>query len=233
MQEAPADSTQIRRELSASEPTGFPRAEYDVHPFGLEPLDGGDLLAVVRELQNMGGPRVARELGVVNLVAPVAERGWSIYSNEEVRAAAPATRDEYALVDHLRAGNHCRLRGVSGGIPVDMRAWIWDFDHNLALAAELGEVEMLVDLTLGGEEIRLGTAALLERTTVCHFQIKVREICALEEMIEIAGRENDRDTEFLHAVAISAALSAYAAHAHTRSIAMVVDRHRRARVPER
>src|SRR5688572_32300405 len=73
--EAAADRTVVRREVPTSEPLELAGAEEHVHPLGLMSLDGRNLLAVERELQDVRRLRMARELRVPHLVAPAAERG--------------------------------------------------------------------------------------------------------------------------------------------------------------
>ena len=69
----------------------------DVHPLRPAALDASDLLGVEAELEDVRGPRVARELRVERLVAAVR------LAHDEVGEPAPGAVDEGGLVDDLAA----------------------------------------------------------------------------------------------------------------------------------
>ena len=79
---------------------------------GSTPWARGEELAVEAELEDEVGLGAAGELGVGDLVAPVAEVGGALDPEEEVGVAAQAVREEGRLVDHLGAGAH-RLLGLA------------------------------------------------------------------------------------------------------------------------
>lgn len=57
-------------------------------------------------MQNSGGPGVPGELGVPDLVAPVAEITGVFDAAQEVCEAQPASIKQHGLVDDIRAGLH-------------------------------------------------------------------------------------------------------------------------------
>ena len=113
-----ADAPVVRAELARRERLLRLVAEQHVDVRRLEPLDPRDLLAVEAELEDVGGLRVAGELGVERLVAPRAERGGRLDAHQEVGLPAPAVAREDALVDDVDAFFH-GLDGLAGGaLPV-------------------------------------------------------------------------------------------------------------------
>ena len=113
-----ADAPVVRAELARRERLLRLVPEQHVDVRRLEPLDPRDLLAVEAELEDVGGLRVAGELGVERLVAPRAERGGRLDAHQEVGLPAPAVAREDALVDDVDAVLH-RLDGLArGALPV-------------------------------------------------------------------------------------------------------------------
>ena len=104
---------------------------------GLAALDARELLVVEEELEDVGGLRRARELGVERLVGAVR------LLHQEIGDPAPGLVGEDALVDHVgRAGADRLRRGEGGGLVVAAR--VGDFENGLALRAEALEVGPLV-----------------------------------------------------------------------------------------
>ena len=77
-----------------------------MHPLGLAPLDARELLHVRADLEQRRGLDVAGELGVHDLVAPLAEVAGTLDPDQEVRAAEPAAVEERGLVDDVVAASH-------------------------------------------------------------------------------------------------------------------------------
>ena len=102
-----AHAVVVGEEVGDAKAVARASAEHDVHPLGHGALNARDLLGVEAELEHVGGLRVARELRVDDLVAPV---GLAL---DEVGEPAPVAVDEAGLVDHVGAGAH-RLLGRPG-----------------------------------------------------------------------------------------------------------------------
>ncbi len=82
-------------------------AEEQPHPRRPPALEAGEVVVVEEQLEDVLGPRLAAELGVGHLVAPVAEiRRFPVDADQEVRVADPALVHEAALVDDLLPGAH-------------------------------------------------------------------------------------------------------------------------------
>ena len=77
--------------------------EGDVHQLRLGPLDPGQLLDVGADLEQRRRLDVARQLGVDDLVAPLAEGAGAINAQEEVGQPEPPPVEERGLVDHVVA----------------------------------------------------------------------------------------------------------------------------------
>ncbi len=76
------------------------------------------MVVVEEQLEDVLGPRLAAELGVGHLVAPVAEIGrLPVDADQEVRVADPALVHEAPLVDDLLPGAHRREGFVHSPLP--------------------------------------------------------------------------------------------------------------------
>src|SRR5688572_16158027 len=71
--ETGTDRAVVGREVPAPEAHGLAAAKQDVQPFGFATLDGRDLFAVIRELQDVRRPGMPGELRIPHLVTPPAE----------------------------------------------------------------------------------------------------------------------------------------------------------------
>ena len=90
-----ADAPVVGAEVAGVEGRLVAVAEEDVDALGLAALDARELLVVEEELEDVGGLRGARELGVERLVGAVR------LPHEEVGDAAPAVVGEDGLVDDV------------------------------------------------------------------------------------------------------------------------------------
>ena len=106
-----ADAPVVGGELAGLEGRLLAVAEQDVDVLGLAPLDARELLVVEEELEDVGGLRGARELGVERLVGAVR------LLHQEVGDAAPAVVGEDALVDDVGLAGADRVGGGEGGAP--------------------------------------------------------------------------------------------------------------------
>ncbi len=104
-----ADAPVVGGELAGPEGRLLAVAEEDVDVLGLAPLDARELLVVEEELEDVGGLRGARELGVERLVGAVR------LLHQEVGDAAPAVVGEDALVDDVGLAGANRVGGGEGG----------------------------------------------------------------------------------------------------------------------
>ena len=75
----------------------------DVDLLGLDALDAGDALGVGAHLEDGGRLHRPGELGVGDLVGPVAEPARASHPREEVGVARPPTVEEDGLVDDVGA----------------------------------------------------------------------------------------------------------------------------------
>ena len=197
-----ADAAVVRAELARRERLLRLVPEQHVDVRRLEPLDPRDLLAVEAELEDVGGLRVAGELGVERLVAPRAERGGRLDAHQEVGLPAPAVAREDALVDDVDAVPH-RLDGLArGALPVAVGLEL-DRPDRLSRLDERAEVGVLVLEPLAEDElgllvldVRLGELLLrdLER--------EGREVAAAEVGRDVGGREGDVVVLELHCLSI-------------------------------
>jgi hypothetical protein len=174
-----------------------------VHPHGLDPLQRRHLLAVEGQLQDVRRLRMARQLGVPRLVAPRPERRRPIHPDQEVGAAAPAVPHQHRLVDHVGAVAHGRLRRRGGLGPVEVAAGVRDRRDAQPLLPERRELPLLVQLALGGEQVGLRRSALFELAPPRHLQVQLREVLALQEVVEVGRRIDDLIGVLLHALAMT------------------------------
>ena len=114
----------------------------------LAPLDPAELLVVEEELEDVGGLRRARELGVERLVGAVR------LAEEEVGDAAPVLVGEDALVDDVGLAVEDRVGGRAGG-GVVVAFGVGDLEDGVAVGAEVLEVGALVLEPLAEDQLRL------------------------------------------------------------------------------
>ena len=143
-----ADAPVVGGELAGLEGRLLAVAEQDVDVLGLAPLDARELLVVEEELEDVGGLRGARELGVERLVGAVR------LLHQEVGDAAPALVGEDALVDDVGLAGADRVGGgEGGGFVVALR--VGDLEDGEPLRAEALEVGVLVLEPLAKDQLRL------------------------------------------------------------------------------
>ena len=143
-----ADAPVVGGELAGLEGRLLAVAEQDVDVLGLAPLDARELLVVEEELEDVGGLRGARELGVERLVGAVR------LLHQEVGDAAPAVVGEDALVDDVGLAGADRVGGGEGGaLVVALR--VGDLEDGEPLRAEALEVGVLVLEPLAKDQLRL------------------------------------------------------------------------------
>ena len=119
VEEARLDRAVVRRHLANRNRDPFVASQNDVHRVGRPALEALDLLGVGAELQHGRRLGVARQLGVVGLVAPRTERGGVVGTldpPQEVGVTPPprlgAPVEERGLVDDAGAGGHGPARGL-------------------------------------------------------------------------------------------------------------------------
>ena len=176
-----AHAVVVGEEVGDAQALALVRAEHDVHPLGHRALDPRDLLGVEAELQHVGGLRVARELRVDDLVAPVR------LPLDEVGEPAPAAVDEAGLVDHVGAGAHRLLGRAGGGIEIPV---VRDRDDVAPVGEQRREVGGLVLVALALDEV--GLRILVGRPLELvprNRELELRQVLALEERVQVRGRE--------------------------------------------
>jgi hypothetical protein len=163
-----------------------------------------DELGVEAELQQEVGLDAASELRVGHLVAPRAQARRPVDTFEEVRVAAPPVAvEEHALVDDLGARPHCRT-GSLGAPPQALEpALALDRDDLAPGGTEGTQVRQLVLIALSRDELGgVGAGGLQPHAAVCHLDVQVGEVRALEELDEVRGREDQPVIDALHAVVL-------------------------------
>ena len=143
-----ADAPVVGGELDRAEGLLLARAEQDVNVLRLAPLDERELLVVEEELEDVGGLRGARELGVERLVGAVR------LLHQEVGDAAPAVAREDGLVDHVRLAGADRVGGGACGSVV-VAVGVGELEDGEPLRAEALEVGALVLEPLAKDQLRL------------------------------------------------------------------------------
>ncbi len=121
----------------------------DVDLVGLVSLDPRELLVVEEELEDVGGLRGPRELGVERLV------GAARLAHEEVGDAAPTVlARENGLVDDISVAGPNRVGGLARGAFV-VAVRVRELEDALALRAKALEVGALVLEPLAEDEVAL------------------------------------------------------------------------------
>src|SRR3954467_1486412 len=181
------DARGVGIELLGAEGRALAVAEDEVHPDGAAALDALDLSVVEEQLEDVGGLGRATELGVVNLVGPVAEVGLLVDADDEVGVADPAVVEERGLVDDLAALAHGGLG--RGGALVATRV-LRDRDDVAALGAQRLEEGLLVAAATLEQQLGIGLPVVLARDLApLGEQVEVRTVLAAEEVVEPAWRE--------------------------------------------
>jgi hypothetical protein len=67
------------------------------------PLDGGQQVGVEQHLEQRAGLGFAGELGVYDLIGPVAEPAGGVDSDEEIGVTEPGGVEQHPLVDDVGA----------------------------------------------------------------------------------------------------------------------------------
>ena len=176
-----AHAVVVGEEVGDAQALPLVRTEHDVHPLGHRPLDPRDLLGVEAELQHVGGLRVTRELRVDDLVAPV---GLPL---DEVGEPAPAAVDEARLVDHLVTRAHRLLCYPGRDVEIPVVRDLRDFAPPRLQRREVSRL-VLVALALDEVGLRILVGRPLELVPR-HRELELRQMLALEERVEIRGRE--------------------------------------------
>ena len=159
-----------------------------MHPLRVAILEGRDLFAVVRELEEVRGLRMPRELRVPQLVAPRAERRGRIDTDEKVGTATPPVGEERALIDDIGSGGHRCPRCLRRGGPIEIDDRPGDLDDARAQVAKSRQPGELVGFSFGSEQLGLRAPALLDYAPVRGLQVEPGQILALEEVIQIGRR---------------------------------------------
>ena len=148
------------------------------------------------------------ELGVGDLVAPVAEVARPLDPEEEVRVAAPPAVEEGRLEDHVATGAHRGERLLLRRPELGRRLRVASLDlvNGSALGAERGEVRGLVLEAAPLDEVQLsgrcGSAARSARPRAV--ELKGHEVVAGEVADEVRGTDDDRSVDELHAQTLPA-----------------------------
>jgi hypothetical protein len=106
--------------------------------------------------------------------------------------------DQDALVYDVGAGEHRLLGLVRRVRPLRQEAWVGNLHDPPAFASEVFKLEMLVSLAFCCEEIGFGAAARRDDAAIGDFEIEMRQILALEEVIQVRRREDDNVSDPLH-----------------------------------
>ena len=155
----------------------------DVHVLGHAALDTSDLLGVEAELEDVRGPRVARELRVERLVGAVR------LAHDEVGEPTPGAVNEDGLVDDLATVAH-RLLGLGGGdVPANLPGHR-DAENITAVLDQPLKISRLVLIALAANQISVRVRAIwLLDLALSNLDLQRREVCAGKETIEVRGRE--------------------------------------------
>lgn len=180
-------------------------AEYDVDLLWSDPLDPFHLLGVVTELQDRRRLHMAGELGVLRLVAVIAERTRVPDLPEEVGVASPrhvgSLIEERRLEHDVDAGPH-RVDGVGfaatkGREAVDFG--FGDLDDAQPGIGQRGQVGGLVFESPSLEDLEIGiVTGRLVHATVQRLEIEHREMPAREVPRQIAGAHDQLPARSVH-----------------------------------
>ena len=118
-------------------------------------------------------------------------------ANKEVGLAPPVTANKDALVDHIGTAGQS-APGFARCLFPPGRPWVGDPRYTPTFLLEPIELSPLVLVALRREEVCLWSPPLLEHTTVRDLQIEASQVLALEEVIEVAWREDQSVSEPLH-----------------------------------
>ena len=163
--------------------------DHDVHSLGIHALRNADEVRVERELEDRSAARLACELRIDRLIAPVAERTGRRDPQQQVGATAPAIVQQRRLRNGLRAASH-RVEGAICERPRDSRAF--DLDDLVPLAGQVLEVAPLVERAALDEDVeqRIVKMRTLD-TAVQRLDVQVREVPALEVPDEVGRAQVD------------------------------------------
>ena len=113
VEEAPLEAPVVGGVVAGSEGLALAEAVDDVHELGRAALDARELLGVEGELEDVRGPRAARELRVDDLVGAVR------VALDEVGDPTPAVVLEAGLVDDVGCAVADRRLGLGRGLGLD------------------------------------------------------------------------------------------------------------------
>ena len=98
---AALQAAEVSRDVSESDRKTVACAENDVGHLGDDFLNLFQRMAIKTELQRVFGSRMAGELGIEDLIGPVAQRGGPINPFEKVSNPMPPIRNEHGLINVL------------------------------------------------------------------------------------------------------------------------------------
>ncbi len=162
---------------------------HDVKALGTNALNVLEQIDVGRELQNRSATRLARELRIVGLVRPRAERACQVHAAQNVGVARPLLVAERRLHDDLDALPHCveRGRGARGG-----RAVAGNEDDLEARGAQSVYIRLLVRRAAIAQ--RLHPHIVLDRLLESagnDGEVEARAMPATEETRQIGGGKTE------------------------------------------
>ena len=194
------DPAKVGGELSEAKRAFLLVAEDYVDALGLDALGRRQQLAVEAELQNEVGLGAARELGVGDLVAEVAQLRRAVDAEEKVGVAAQSIPEEGRLVDDLAAAAH-RLLSASDSVKQGGLGAIssGDLGDLAAFGFQRIQVSQLELVSLTGEQLGAGSALGLRLQLAARMgQVEGRQMGTGKEVVEIACREDQLFVEQLH-----------------------------------
>jgi len=189
----------VRVEIAIAQPFDLAGAEDDDHILRRDALNASELLGVETKLQREVRFGSSRELRVPGLIPLRPKIRWLFDADKEIADTVPVAINEHTLIDNRGSSLHRVARPLGVCDPGTFGASRIDADDVAPLRSESIKPRTFVFCTLCGEQFGLRIAGLAWRTGITH-HLEGGQVLALQEVVKIAGREDEVLTDPLHSL---------------------------------